>query len=387
MYDFDKIIDRRGTGSLKWDVAENELPMWVADMDFETAPAIIEALKKRVEHGVFGYSIIPDEWQQAYVKWWKEQHAFEIEEDWLVFTTGVIPIISSAVRKFTSPGENILVQTPVYNTFFNSMVNNGRNPLESRLVYRDGQYEIDFADLEEKLADPQTSLMILCNPHNPIGKIWDRETLEKIGDLCVAHDVLVISDEIHCDLTAPGKDYIPFASVSENCKMNSITCLAPTKTFNIAGIQTAAAMSANPALRHKIWRALNTDEVGEPNVFAVDAAIAAFEHGGAWLDELKGYIQKNKELVADFISKELPQLSIVSMDATYLLWVDCSRVTDDSGVLAKHLRKETGLYVVAGEAYRGDGKHFLRINLACPKATVEDGLARLKAGVESFHEA
>lgn len=387
MYDFDKIIDRRGTGSLKWDVAENELPMWVADMDFETAPAIIEALKKRVEHGVFGYSIIPDEWQQAYVKWWKERHAFEIEEDWLVFTTGVIPIISSAVRKFTSPGENILVQTPVYNTFFNSMVNNGRNPLESRLVYRDGQYEIDFADLEEKLADPQTSLMILCNPHNPIGKIWDRETLEKIGDLCVAHDVLVISDEIHCDLTAPGKDYIPFASVSENCKMNSITCLAPTKTFNIAGIQTAAAMSANPALRHKIWRALNTDEVGEPNVFAVDAAIAAFDHGGAWLDELKEYIQKNKELVADFISKELPQLSIVSMDATYLLWVDCSKVADDSGVLAKHLRKETGLYVVAGAAYRGDGKHFLRINLACPKATVEDGLARLKAGVESFHEA
>ncbi|MDE7045685.1 MAG: aminotransferase class I/II-fold pyridoxal phosphate-dependent enzyme, partial [Acetatifactor sp.] len=279
MYNFDKMTDRRGVGSLKWDVPERELPMWVADMDFETAPEVSEAIRTRAEHGIFGYSVVTDDWYEAYIRWWKRRHGLAVEKDWLIFCTGVVPAISSAVRKLTTVGENVLVQTPVYNIFFNSIRNNGRNILESPLVYDGERYSIDFADLEDKLANPQTTLMLLCNPHNPVGKIWDRETLARIGELCARHHVLVLSDEIHCDLTDPGCEYVPFASVSEVCRDNSITCMAPTKTFNLAGMQTAAVMVPDPVIRHKLNRGLNTDEVAEPNAFAVGAAVAAFEKG------------------------------------------------------------------------------------------------------------
>lgn len=253
-YDFDKLTDRRGTGSLKWDVPHGELPMWVADMDFETAPEIIRALQERAVHGIFGYHVVTEDWYEAYRSWWERRHQLEMEKEWLIFCTGVVPAISSTVRKLTTVGENVLIQTPVYNIFFNSIRNNGRNVLESPLVYKNGEYSIDFADLEEKLADPQTTLMLLCNPHNPIGKIWDSETLARIGELCGKHHVLVLSDEIHCDLTDPEYRYIPFASVSRACRDNSITCLAPTKAFNLAGLQTAAVMVPNPVLRHKLNR-------------------------------------------------------------------------------------------------------------------------------------
>ena len=384
MYDFDREINRRNIGSLKWDVLENELPMWVADMDFATAPEIIEALKKRVEHNVFGYNIITNEWYQAYVNWWKKEHDFQIEKDWLVFATGVVPIISSAVRKLTTPGENVLIQTPVYNIFFNSIVNNGRNVLESPLVYKDGAYSIDFKDLEEKLKCPQTTLMILCNPHNPIGKIWYRSELDKIGKLCEKYNVTVISDVIHCDLTAPGKSYIPFAAVSETCRDISITCVAPTKTFNIAGLQTAAVFASNENLRHKIWRALNTDEVAEPNTFAVPAAIAAFGNGKEWLKALKDYIQRNKEYVVDFLKENIPDIYVVSIEATYLLWLDCRKIAENTDLLVEHIRKTTGLFLTAGSEYGETGKAFIRLNTACTRRNLKDGLERLKKGVESY---
>ena len=283
-YDFDTVISRKNTSSLKWNVKENELPMWVADMDFQTAPEIIRALKARTEHGIFGYSEVEDDWYKAYISWWSRRHGLKIEKDWLVFCTGVIPAISSSVRKLTTPNENVVIQTPVYNIFFNSIINNGCRPLENALIYENGEYRMDFEDLEMKLSDPQTTLMLLCNPQNPTGKIWDFKTLKTVGDLCAKYNVTVISDEIHCDLVAPGKEYIPFASVSENCKNNSITCIAPTKAFNIAGLNTAAVCIPNKELRHKIWRALNTDEVAEPNAFAVGAAVAAFTEGEAWLN-------------------------------------------------------------------------------------------------------
>ena len=253
-WDFDRLVDRRNTGSLKWDVAEGELPMWVADMDFQTAPCVRDAIRARAEHGVFGYSIVPEEWYQAYIGWWRDRHGFTMEPEWLIFCTGVVPAISSMVRKLTTPAEKVLLMTPVYNIFFNSILNNGRQPLEGGLVYDGMSYRVDFEDLERKLADPQTTLMLLCNPHNPIGKIWDRETLARIGALCLKHHVVVISDEIHCDITAPGTEYVPFASVSEDCRDNSVTCIAPTKAFNIAGLQTAAVSIPNPVLRHKVWR-------------------------------------------------------------------------------------------------------------------------------------
>lgn len=387
MYDFDKMTERRNTGSLKWDVPERELPMWVADMDFETAPEILEAIQERAAHGIFGYNVVPREWYEAYSNWWSRRHHFNIEKDWLIFSTGVLPIISSTVRKLTTPGENVLVQTPVYNMFFNSIRNNGRNILESPLVYDGCEYSIDFKDLEEKLSDPQTTMMILCNPHNPVGKIWDRDTLAKIGELCAGHHVLVLSDEIHCDMTDPGYEYVPFASVSETCRDNSVTCIAPTKTFSIPGIQTAAAVVPDQVLRHKVNRALNTDEVAEPNSFAVCAAVAAFNRGEPWLEELRRYLADNKQLVRDFVKEQLPEIKVVPSHATYLLWLDCSGVTENAGELVDFIRKHSGLYLTEGEEYGASGRSFIRLNSACPRERLREGLERLRDSVKEFRHS
>lgn len=390
-FDFDNVVDRWGTASYKWDVAENELPMWVADMDFQTAPCVREALERRVAHGVFGYNVVPEEWYEAYQGWWERRHGWKIERDWLIFCTGVVPALSSIVRKMTTVGENVLIQTPVYNIFFNSIVNNGRNVKQCPLTYRGGfaaseEYGIDFAALEEELSNPQTTMMILCNPHNPVGKIWDRETLARIGELCAKHHVLVVSDEIHCDVTDPGKEYVPFASVSEVCRDNSITCIAPTKAFNLAGMQTAAVVVPNPVLRHKVNRGLNTDEVAEPNSFATCVAVAAFTEGGPWLDALREYLYENKQAVREFLEEHLPKVHLVPSEATYLLWLDCRKYSMDSVELAGFIRRETGLYVSDGAEYGKAGEPFLRLNVACPRERLKEGLKRLKEGLEK-HEA
>ena len=385
-YNFDKLTDRRGTNSLKWDVVENELPMWVADMDFETAPEITEALKKRAAHGIFGYTVVPDAWKEAVSGWWERRHGFKMEQDWLIFCTGVVPAISSAVRKLTTAGESVLVQTPVYNIFFNSIRNNGRNIVENRLLYREGAYQIDWVDLENKLKDPQTTLMILCNPHNPTGSVWTREELARIGELCADNHVLVLSDEIHCDLTEPGYEYTPFASVSEVCAQSSVTCIAPTKAFNLAGLQTAAVAVPNEAVRHKMDRALNNDEVAEPNAFAIDAAIAAFTKGDAWLDELREYLTGNRKMVQIFLEQEIPNVRLVPSHATYLLWLDCSHVIGDALELSRFLRKETGLYLSAGLSYGETGRQFLRLNIACPGERLSEGLKRLREGIKAYEE-
>ena len=384
-YNFDKIISRKNTNSLKWDVKDNELPMWVADMDFETAPEIQEAVRKRAEHGIFGYSVVPEEWYQAYIGWWEKHHGFTMKKEWLIFSTGVIPTISSVVRKITTPAEKVLIQTPVYNIFFNSILNNGRQVLENPLKYDGENYYMDFDDLEEKLSDPQTTLMLLCNPHNPVGKIWDRGTLNRIGELCFKYGVTVLSDEIHCDLTDPDCEYVPFASVSEKCRENSITCISPTKTFNLAGLQTSAISVPNVRLRHKVWRGLNTDEAAEPNSFAAEAAAAAFTKGGPWLNELREYIFQNKKIVSEFLASEIPEIKLVPSQATYLLWLDCSEIPEfHSKKAAKFIREKTGLFISAGSAYGGNGESFLRMNIACPREILNDGLKRLKQGISAY---
>ena len=400
-YDFDKCIDRRGTGSYKWDVPEGELPMWVADMDFQTAPCVQKAIEQRAAHGVFGDNVVPEEWYDAYQSWWETRHHFRIEKDWLIFCTGVVPAISSIVRKMTTVGENVLILTPVYNIFFKSIVNNGRNVVQCPLRYqsrhdegeilsgdpsasedaRGQEYDIDFEALETALSDPQTSLLIFCNPHNPVGRIWTKEELARVGELCKKHGVLVVSDEIHCDLTDPGKEYIPFASVSDACRVNSITCIAPTKAFNLAGMQTAAVFAADPAIRHKVWRGLNTDEVAEPNTFAVPVTIAAFREGAPWLDALREYLYENKQVARQFLAERLPKVHLVPSEATYLLWLDCSAYTKDSVFLAEFLRKETGLFVSEGAEYGRTGEPFLRLNIACPRERLEDGLKRMEEGI------
>lgn len=382
---FDKIINRRNTGCMKWDVAENELPMWVADMDFQTAPEITEAIIQRARHGAFGYTLIMDEWYQSYQNWWSKRHSFELQKEWLIFCTGVVPAISSIVRKMTTVGENVVVITPVYNIFFNSILNNGRNVLESKLTYKNGVYEIDFGDLEEKLSEPQTSMMIFCNPHNPVGKIWNKETLMRIGELCQKYHVLVLSDEIHCDITKPGKNYIPFASASDVCRDNSITCIAPTKAFNLAGIQTSAVVIPNENIRHKVNRGLNTDEVAEPNVFAAITPMAAFGQGERWLDELRSYLWENRKYAEGFIERDIPGVKAVKSDATYLLWIDCREIIGDSSKLCRFIREDSGLYLSDGKEYR-NGNGFLRMNLACPKAQVEDGLNRLKKSINAYEK-
>lgn len=383
-YDFDRLTDRGDTNSMKWDVPEGQLPMWVADMDFETAPEIAEAIRKRAAHGIFGYTVVPEAWRQAVAGWWERRHGFPMETEWLVFCTGVVPAISSAVRKLTTPGENVLVQTPVYNIFFNSIRNNGRNVVENRLLYNGRNYRIDWEDLEKKLADPQTTLMILCNPHNPTGSIWSREELGRIGELCASNHVRVLSDEIHCDLTEPGYEYVPFASVSGDCARNSVTCIAPTKTFNLAGLQTAAVVVPDEDLRQKVERGLNTDEVAEPNAFAIDAAIAAFTKGEVWLDALREYLSQNRRAAEYFLENEMEGVSLVSAHATYLLWIDCSRVAGDALELCHYLRNESGLYLSAGITYGETGRQFLRLNAACPRARLLEGLERLKQGVAAY---
>ena len=385
-YDFDSVIERRGTDSIKWNVGEGELPMWVADMDFKTAPEITEAILYRAEHGVYGYNEVPDIWYDSYIGWWARRHDLTMKKDWLVFCTGVVPAISSAVRKLTTPGENVLIQTPVYNVFFNSILNNGCRVVENPLVFEDGEYRMDLDDLEKKLSDPQTNLMILCNPHNPVGKIWDKKTLASVGKIAARCGVTVISDEIHCDLTTPGCDYVPFASASDICRENSITCIAPTKAFNLAGLQTAAVCVPDGRLRHKITRALNTDEVAEPGTFAVTAAVAAFERGEAWLDELREYLYGNRKAACDFIRERIPSLVPVDGNATYLLWVNVAGTGLSGKQFAAGLREKTGLFVTPGAAYGAAGRDFFRLNFACPRSVLEDGLGRLEQFANSIKE-
>ncbi len=383
-FDFDTVIDRRNTLSCKWDVAENELPMWVADMDFKAAPAILKALEKTLAHGVFGYSVMPDAWHEAYANWWKARHSFEIKKEWLMFTTGVVPAIASVLRTLTNPGDNIVVQAPVYNVFYHSIAENSRCVLEAELLYDNGEYSIDWVDLEAKLADPKTSMMIFCNPHNPIGKIWERDTIAKIGELCKKHGVTVISDEIHCDLTDPGEEYIPYASVSDTCRENCIICIAPTKTFNIAGIKSAAVVVPNAELREKVQTAVSLDGICGANAFAAEATIAAFNESGEWLDALREYIYENKKFTGEFLAAQVPCVRLVPSKATYLLWLDISAFCENAEDFASFLREKTGLFILPGNKYGSGGEHFLRVNIACPRALLKDGLERLKAGVAAY---
>lgn len=377
-YDFDKTTDRRKFDTLKWDMPEGTLPMWVADMDFECAPAIRDAVEARAAHGIFGYSDVPKTYFESVSGFFERLTGYRHDPEDMIFSTGVVAIISSCVRKLTTPAEKVLIQAPVYNIFYNSILNNGRVVVSSDLVYENGEYHIDFADLEEKMSDPQTTLMILCNPHNPVGKIWSKEELARIGELAYKHGVRVISDEIHFPLTDPGKTCVPFASVSEKCRMNSVTCVSASKAFNLAGIGAACAIVSDPQLHHKVWRGINTDEVGEPNAFAVSASVAAYTECDEWLSEVREYIAENKKYCYSFIENNIPGLKVVRGDATYLMWVDASAFTNDSRALQEEIFEKTGLYVSSGASYGESGKCFLRINLATSRANVIDGMMRLK---------
>ena len=382
-YDFDSKVNRRNTDSVKWDVAPHVLPMWIADMDFETVPAVKKALEKTVAHGIYGYATMPDEYFESISDFWFERFGYRFSPEDMVYSSGIVAAISSMVRKLTTPGEKVLLQSPVYNVFYNCILNNGRFVAENKLLYEDGEYRMDFEDLEKKLSDPQTTLMIVCNPHNPVGNVWTREELARIGDLCKKYGVTVISDEIHCCLTSPGVKYVPFASASEVCADISATCVAASKTFNLAGLQCSCVIAKNPALRYKIWRGINTDDVGEPNCFSMRATIAAYREGGEWLDQLNEYIYENKKYAVTALAKAAPKMRVKVTDATYLLWVDVSAYATTSDRFVHDLQMMTGLRVCSGSAYGDGGEGFVRINLATQRSRVKEAIRRLCIYLES----
>ena len=379
-FDFDTVINRRGTNSYKWDIVKEEdvIPLWVADMDFKAAPAILKALKKRVEHGVFGYTLVPDSYYEAIINWFARRHNWQIDRSWIIYTTGVVPAVSCAIKALTLPGEKVLIQTPDYNCFFSSIKNNGCEVAENELVRRGDSYEVDFEDFERQCADEKTTVFLLCNPHNPAGRVWTKEELERMNDICLAHGVRVISDEIHCELVMPGHRFTPFAAISDACRDNSVVLNSPTKAFNIAGLQIANIICADPAMRRRIDRAVNINEVCDVNPFGVVALQAAYNESEEWLDSLNHCIWGNYLALKEFIAKELPRLEVARLEGTYLAWVDIKATGLTSDEAYEKLMKEGRVYVNSGTMYgRRAGEGYLRINLACPRATLLEGLKRM----------
>lgn len=379
-YNFDEIIPRRGTNSYKWDSSGDAdvLPMWVADMDFRTALPVVEALKKRVEHGIFGYVRVPDAYYEAVTGWFARRHAWSIAKEWIIYTTGVVPALSAVIKALTIPGDKVMVQTPVYNCFFSSIRNNGCEMVANPLLYRNGTYQIDFADLERKAADPQVKILLLCNPHNPAGRVWTKQELIRIGEICIRNDVWIVTDEIHCELVFPGHTYIPFASISEEYLMHSVTCTSPSKAFNLAGLQIANIISADMDIRLKIDKAININEVCDVNPFGVEALIAAYNDGEEWLEELKRYLFANYNYLRAYFNEYLPKFPVMALEGTYLVWVDCSALKQSSEKIVKTLLEKEKLWVNGGSLYGDAGEGFIRINIACPRQRLMDGLERLR---------
>jgi len=379
MYNFDEIIPRRNTNCCKWDSAENErvLPLWVADMDFRTAPSIIEALEKRVRHGIFGYTNVPQTYFDAVTGWFERRHQFTFPKEWTLYAIGVVPAMSAIIKALTVPGDKVIVQTPVYHCFFSTIRNNECDISVNQLRYKDGTYTVDFDDLEAKASDPRAKLLLLCSPHNPVGRVWSREELTRIGKICIENSVTVISDEIHCDLVYEGYRHIPFASISEDFLRHSVTCTAPSKTFNIAGLQIANLHVADETIRKKINKSLNTNGISEINSFAVDTLIAAYNEGEEWLEELNKYLYGNYLYLKDFFEKHLPQFPVLPLEATYLVWVDCSVLKKSSTEIAEILLEKENLWINAGAMYGAGGENFIRLNIACPRALLDDGLHKM----------
>lgn len=383
-YDFDKITPRCGTNSYKWDSTDDKevLPMWVADMDFPTAPCIINALKKRVEHGIFGYTRVPEEYYDAVISWFSRRHHWKPKREWFIYTSGVVPALSAVIKALTNVGDKVLTLTPVYNCFFSSIRNNGCELDSCALRYENNTFSIDYEDLERRAADPKTTLMLLCNPHNPSGRVWTREELRRIGDICIKNNVVVVADEIHCELVHPGFTYTPFASVSEEFQKHSVTCVAPSKAFNIAGLQIANIIVENDKWRQRIDKAININEVCDVNPFGVIATIAAYNEGEEWLNQLLQYIHGNYLFFKDYCEEHLPQLPVAPLEGTYLAWMDCRSLGIPSEELEEELMKEAKLWLNAGSMYGKEGEGFMRWNLACPRQLVKEGLERFSQFVD-----
>lgn len=383
-YDFDKTIDRRATNSYKWDSApEGVLPMWVADMDFRTAPAIIDALQKRVAHGILGYTHVPDAYYDAVTSWFSRRHGWDIDREWIIYTSGVVPAVSAVIKAMTVPGDKVIVQTPVYNCFFSSIRNNGCEIVSNPLRRTADTYEMDFDALERCAADPRAKVMLLCNPHNPAGRVWTPDELTRLGNICLRNGVTVVADEIHCELVYQGFKYTPFASLSDAFLHRSVTCVSPSKAFNIAGLQIANIVAFDNDLRSRIDKAININEVCDVNPFGVAATIAAYNEGEEWLNQLVDYLHGNYEAMAEFCRRELPEFPITRLEGTYLVWMDCSSLGMPSDALEHALLDDARLWLNAGTMYGAEGEGYMRWNIACPRSVMLDGLNRFLNFVRS----
>lgn len=377
---FDQPVKRRGTGCVKWDAmpADDVIPMWVADMDFAVAPAIQKAIKDRAAHPVFGYTLVPDSYYESVIQWFKRRHGWTIERDWILYTTGVVPAASATIKALTLPGEKVLVQTPAYNCFFSSIRNQGCEILETRLLREGDRFKMDFGDLERKCADEKTTVFLLCNPQNPTGRVWTREELERMNEICLRHHVVVVSDEIHNELVMPGYSYTPFASVSEACLDNSITLTSPSKSFNIAGLQMANIVTKNAEWRRRIERVVNIFEICDVNPFAPVAIQAAYNESEDWIDALNLYIHDNFEVLRSFCREHLPKWQVMHNEGTYLAWVDISQTGLSADSLAQKIMERAHVKVNSGTLYGSiSGEGYLRINLACPRSLLEEALRRI----------
>jgi len=399
-FNFDEIINRRGTGCVKWDeqaplqsedraLSEDMIPLWVADMDFKAAPAIQEAIRKRAEHGVFGYTVVEEPYYEAIISWFKRRHDWTIRREEILYTTGVVPAMSVAIKALTMPGEKVLILSPDYNCFFSSIRNNGCEVLETILRQKDEnedhqenvtepQWVVDFDDFEAKCADEKTTVFLLCNPHNPTGRVWTKEELSRMNDICMKHGVKVVSDEIHCELVMPGHTFQPFAAVSEACRENSVILNSPSKSFNIAGLQIANIICSRPDWRRRLDRAININEVCDVNPFGPVALMAAYNESEDWIDELNQYLWGNYQVLCNFVAKNLPQWKVSPLEGTYLPWVDIKATGMTSQAYADHLLKETNVWVNPGTMYgKESGEGYIRLNIACPRALLTEALERI----------
>lgn len=378
-YNFDEPVVRRGTNCVKWDETAdpNIIPMWVADMDFRVAPAIQKALEDRVAHGVFGYNIVPESYYEAVISWFRRRHQWEISRESILYTTAVVPAVSCVIKALTMPGEKVLILSPAYNCFFSSIRNNGCEVLESPLA---SEFKVDWQEFEQKCADEKTTLFLLCNPHNPCGRVWTRDELQRMYDICHRHGVTVISDEIHCELIMPGYEFVPFGTVTDDCVvMNS-----PSKNFNTAGLQIANIICTNPEWRRRIDRAININEVCDVNPFGIVALQAAYNDSEDWLDALNLYLWENYKTLCDFFAREMPQMKVTRLEGTYLVWVDHSALGISTDEFFNRLLDEGHVWVSAGTMYGPQtGEGFIRINIACPRSQLNEALRRIASVVNS----
>lgn len=378
-YNFDELIERRGTGCVKWDESLNDvIPLWVADMDFAVAPAILEAIRQRAKHPVFGYTFVQDDYYESVISWFNRRHGWTIQREWMLYTTGVVPAMSCVIKALTMPSEKVLILSPDYNCFFSSIRNNGCEVLENKLVRKNYSFEIDWNDFEIKCADEKTTVFLLCNPHNPTGRVWTRKELERMRDICHLHHVRIVSDEIHCELIMPGYHFCPMGIIdSEAIILNS-----PSKSFNIAGLQIANIICQDAEIRRRIDRAININEVCDVNPFAPIAVKAAYNESEEWIDELNQYLCQNYQILNLFFSKELPQCKVCKLEGTYLVWIDVSALGEPVEQLCERLLNKGKVWVNPGTMYGTEsGMGYIRINIACPRNRLIEGLKRIKATI------